>query len=346
MKVLITGGAGFIGSHLAERLVERGDEVVALDDLSSGSAENVAHLEAHPGFALVIGSAADASVVETLVERCDTVIHLAAAVGVRLILERPVYAIENNLFATAVVLDAAAKARKAGDTKLVLIASTSEVYGKGSSPPFREDDDLTLGPTRNSRWAYACSKAMDEWLGLAYYREHGVPTIIARFFNTVGPRQTGRYGMVLPNFTQQALDGDPITVFGTGDQSRCFCHVRDVVEAVVRLIATPRAVGEVFNIGSDREISMRGLAELVRDTVSSRSPIKLVPYDEAYADGFEDMLRRVPDTSKLERYIAFRPMTTLEEIVADVIADRRGRMSMGDAEDQFTPSIPPLPARS
>src|SRR5688572_15233873 len=292
MKVLITGGAGFIGSHLADSMIARGDEVVVIDDFSSGSPENIAHLRGNPSFRCVVGSAADAELVAPLVAGSDAIVHLAAAVGVRLILESPVRTIENNLFGTAAILTAAADAHRAGSRKIVLLASTSEVYGKGSRPPFVEDDDLTFGATTNSRWAYACSKAMDEWLGLAHWREHCLPVTIARFFNTVGPRQTGRYGMVLPNFTDQALAGEPITVFGT-----------------------------------DREISMRDLAELVRRTANSASPIELVPYEQAYAEGFEDMERRVPDCSKIEKWTGFRPKRSLEQIIADVIADRRLRLT-------------------
>ena len=327
MRVLITGGAGFIGSHLADRMLARGDDVVVIDDFSSGSPDNIAHLRGNARFECVVGSASDPEVVSSLVARSDAIVHLAAAVGVRLILESPVRTIENNLFGTAVVLTAAADAHRAGNRKIVLLASTSEVYGKGNRPPFREDDDLTLGPTTNSRWAYACSKAMDEWLGLAHWREHGLPVIIARLFNTVGPRQTGRYGMVLPNFTEQALAGEPITVFGTGRQSRCFCHVSDTVEAITRLLDTPTADGQVFNVGSDREISMQDLAELVRNTANSDSPIELVPYEEAYAEGFEDMERRVPDCAKIEQWTGFRPKRSLEQIIADVIADRRMRLT-------------------
>jgi len=327
MRVLITGGAGFIGSHLADRMLTRGDDVVVIDDFSSGAPDNIAHLRGNARFECVVGSASDPELVAPLVARSDAIVHLAAAVGVRLILESPVRTIENNLFGTAVVLTAAADAQKAGNRKSVLLASTSEVYGKGNRPPFREDDDLTLGPTTNSRWAYACSKAMDEWLGLAHWREHALPVIIARLFNTVGPRQTGRYGMVLPNFTEQALAGEPITVFGTGRQSRCFCHVSDTVEAITRLLDTPGTDGQVFNVGSDREISMRDLAELVRQTANSASPIELVPYEEAYAEGFEDMERRVPDCGKIEKWTGFRPKRSLEQIIADVIADRRMRLT-------------------
>jgi len=259
MRVFITGGAGFIGSHLAERLLDRGDRVLVLDDLSTGTMDNIQHLIGRPGFEYRIGTALDLPLVTECVDRCDVTVHLAAAVGVRLIVERPVHTIETNIGATETVLDAAAKKQR-----LVLVASTSEVYGKSAKIPFSEEDDLQLGPTSHSRWAYACSKAMDEWLALAYLREKHVPVILARFFNTVGPRQTGRYGMVLPNFAAQALAGEPITVFGTGQQSRCFGHVQDAVESILRLIATPGAVGQVFNVGNDEEVSIMQLAERVR----------------------------------------------------------------------------------
>ena len=321
MNVLITGGCGFIGSHLAERLLERGDSVMVLDDLSTGSMDNIAHLVGKAGFQHRIGSALDRPLVSELVDRSDVTVHLAAAVGVRLIVERPVHTIETNVGATEAVLAAAAKKQK-----LVVVASTSEVYGKSTLVPFREDHDLQLGPTSHSRWAYACSKALDEWLSLAYAREKHVPVIIARFFNTVGPRQTGRYGMVLPTFARQALRGEPITVYGSGDQSRCFGHVRDAVESVVRLIDTPAAIGEVFNIGSTEETTIRGLAQQVRDTAGSSSTIVTVPYSEAYAAGFEDMQRRVPDVSKLERTTGFRPRIPLSDIVRDVIEDQRTRL--------------------
>ncbi len=321
MRVFITGGAGFIGSHLATRLIERGDRVLVLDDLSTGSMDNIAHLTGHPGFAYRIGSALDAPLVSECVDQCDLTVHLAAAVGVRLIVERPVHTIETNIKASEVVLAAAAKKQK-----LVLIASTSEVYGKSTRLPFAEDADLQLGPTTHSRWAYACSKALDEWLGLAYLREKQVPVIIVRFFNTVGPRQTGRYGMVLPTFAAQALSGEPITVYGTGEQARCFGHVQDAVEAVLRLLATPAAVGGVFNIGSDEEVTIRALAEQVRAVAESESEIRMIPYDEAYAEGFEDMLRRVPDLTRLERTIDFRPRTPLAQIIRDVVADQRARL--------------------
>jgi UDP-glucose 4-epimerase len=321
VNVLITGGCGFIGSHLAERLVARGDKVMVLDDLSTGAMENIEHLVGRPGFDFRIGSALDVPLVTELVDRADHTIHLAAAVGVRLIVERPVHTIETNVRATEVVLGAAAKKQKQ-----VLVASTSEVYGKSSQIPFREDQDLQLGPTSHSRWAYACSKALDEWLALAYSSEKGVPVVITRFFNTVGPRQTGRYGMVLPNFAQQALRGEPITVFGTGLQSRCFGHVFDAVEAILRLIATPAALGGVFNVGATTEVSMLDLAAMVRDAAGSKSEIRLVPYSEAYPPGFEDMMRRVPDVSRLEAVTGFRPRTPLDQIVRDVVADQRMRL--------------------
>lgn len=320
MKVLITGGAGFIGSHLAERLLAIGEKVLVLDDLTTGSMANIEHLVDHEHFDYRIGSALDSPLVVELVDRADLTVHLAAAVGVRLIVERPVHTIVTNVDATQVVLDAAARKQKP-----VLLASTSEVYGKSSKVPFNEEDDLALGATIRSRWAYACSKALDEWLGFAYLREKGVPVTVVRFFNTVGPRQTGRYGMVLPNFVRQALKGEPITVYGTGEQTRCFGHVKDAVEAVIRLANTPTAVGQVFNVGADEEVSMMQLAERVKAACGSSSEIRLVPYEEAYAEGFEDMPRRVPDVSKLLRVTGFRPRTSLDEIIRDVIADQRKR---------------------
>jgi len=322
MKVFITGGAGFIGSHLAEALLARGDKVLVLDDLSTGTMDNIQPFIGRPGFEYRIGSALDLPLVTECVDRCDVTVHLAAAVGVRLIVERPVHTIETNVGCTETVLEAAAKKQK-----LTLVASTSEVYGKSARIPFSEEDDLQLGPTSHSRWAYACSKALDEWLALAYYREKKVPVILARFFNTVGPRQTGRYGMVLPNFAAQALAGEPITVYGTGTQSRCFGHVRDAVEAILRLIATPAAVGQVFNVGNDEEVTILRLAELVKDAAGSDSEIRLIPYSEAYAEGFEDMQRRVPDVRKLEKAIGFRPRTPLSQIIADVVADQRAKLA-------------------
>lgn len=326
-KFFLTGGAGFIGSHLAERLLESGHKVYVLDDLSTGSMANIEHLVGRPGFEHRIGSALDEALVAEYVDRADVVVHLAAAVGVRLIVERPVHTIETNLGATTAVLEAAARKQR-----MVVLASTSEVYGKSTKVPFHEDDDISLGATTRSRWAYACSKAMDEWLALAFQRERGVPVIVARFFNTVGPRQTGRYGMVLPSFARQALRGDPITVYGSGEQSRCFGHVRDAVEAVERLVECPSAVGQVFNVGSNEEVTIAKLAERVRDAAGSDSEIVFIPYDEAYAEGFEDMPRRVPDVAKLERATGFRPRTSLAVIVEDVVRDAREKLAAGEED--------------
>lgn len=317
MRVLITGGAGFIGSHLAERFLEEGADVRILDDLSTGSMENVEHLTDHERFHHRIGSVTDEPLVAELVDGADLTVHLAAAVGVRLIVDQPVRTIETNVHGTQTVLDCVAEKGTP-----VVVASTSEVYGKRRDVPFRESDDLVLGPTTHSRWSYACSKALDEWLALAYHRERGVPALVVRLFNAVGPRQTGRYGMVIPTFVRQALAGDPITVYGTGEQTRSFAHVRDVVEALVRLISRRESFGEVFNVGSDREVSINRLARIVRDVTGSSSPIERIPYDEAYAEGFEDMQRRVPDLSKLEDAVGFKPSTPLEEIVQDVAASR------------------------
>jgi UDP-glucose 4-epimerase len=319
VKIFISGGAGFIGSHLAECLIRDGHRVLALDDLSTGQMSNIEHLIDNPAFDYRIGSVRDAPLVAELVDRCDATVHLAAAVGVRLIVEQPVRTIETNVHGTEVILEAAARKQRP-----VLIASSSEVYGKSAKVPFAEDDDLVLGPTTHSRWAYACSKALDEWLGLAYCREKRVPVVITRFFNTVGPRQTGRYGMVLPNFARQAVRGEPITVFGSGTQSRCFAHVQDVVEAVKRLILTPAAYGQVFNIGGTQEVTINELAEMVRRAAGSSSPIEYVPYDQAYPEGFEDMLRRVPAVDKLGARIGFKPSTSLERIVEDVVTEQRG----------------------
>lgn len=314
MRFLITGGAGFIGSHLSEALLNRGDAVCILDDLSTGSVENIRHLKKFARFHYFFDSISNKQLLAELVDESDVIFHLAAAVGVRLIVESPVRTLETNVHGTQQVLDAASKKRK-----LVFIASTSEVYGKSDKVPFREDADLVLGPTTKGRWSYAASKALDEFLALSYWKEKKQPVTIARLFNTVGPRQTGRYGMVLPNFVRQALDNAPITVYGTGQQSRCFCDVSDTVDAVLRLISTDSAVGEVVNIGTDRETTIEGLAQFVQQRVHSHSPIKYVPYDQAYETGFEDMLRRVPCLEKLERLTSFRPATTLEEIVDRVV---------------------------
>ena len=324
MTVFITGGAGFIGSHLARALLDAGRSVLILDDLSTGSMANIADLVDRDGFSYRIGSVTDEPLVTEMVDRADVTVHLAAAVGVRLIVERPVHTIETNVRGTEVVLGAAAKKQK-----LVVVASTSEVYGKSHAVPFEETDDLTLGPTSHSRWAYACSKALDEWLAFAYWREKKVPVVVCRFFNTVGPGQTGRYGMVVPNFVRQALEGAPITVYGTGDQSRCFGHVRDTVEAVSRLIDTPEAIGEVFNIGTDEEVTILELAERIRTATGSASEIVKIPYTEAYAEGFEDMLRRVPSVAKLEAVIGFRPRTPLDTIIEDVVGHARDRSGAG-----------------
>ena len=310
MRYLITGGAGFIGSHLAERLLDRGDRVVLLDNLSTGSMENIRHLKSNERMDYHLDAIENRRLVAELVDEADVVVHLAAAVGVRLIVESPVRTIETNVNGTQIILEAAEKKRK-----LVLTASTSEVYGKSTQVPFREEADLVLGPTTKGRWSYAASKALDEFLALSYWRERKVPVIVVRLFNTVGPRQTGRYGMVLPNFVKQALDGAPITVYGSGTQSRCFCDVRDTVEALVRLMDCDGAIGEVVNIGNTEEISIGDLAKAVKQRTGSSSPITYVPYDQAYEPGFEDMMRRVPAVEKLTRLTGFRPETGLEEII-------------------------------
>ncbi len=316
MRFLITGGAGFIGSHLAEALLEDGHHVHILDDLSTGSIENVRHLKGNPAFAYTIDTCASPRVVAELVDGADIVYHLAAAVGVDLIIESPVRTIETNVHCTEVVLAAASKKGRP-----VFIASTSEVFGKSTAFPFREDGDLVLGNTTTGRWSYACSKAIDEFLAHAYWKERKLPTVVARLFNTVGPRQTGRYGMVVPTFVQQALSGRPITVYGDGTQTRCFCHVDDVVRALVDLMLLGEAAyGEVFNIGSQEEISMLALADRVRELTGSDSEIHTIPYDEAYEAGFEDMPRRYPDIAKIDRAVGWSPTLSLDEILADVIA--------------------------
>ncbi|OFW10146.1 MAG: nucleoside-diphosphate sugar epimerase [Acidobacteria bacterium RIFCSPLOWO2_02_FULL_67_36] len=314
MRVLITGGAGFVGSHLSEALLEQNDEVFVLDNLSTGSIDNIVHLKAHPHFHYTIDVVENEPVLAELVDRCDVVVHLAAAVGVKLIVEQPVHTIETNVHGTEVVLKHANKKKK-----LVLIASTSEVYGKSTDVPFREDQDLVLGPSSKHRWAYACSKLIDEFLALAYWKERNLPVIITRLFNTVGPRQTGQYGMVVPNFVRQALAGKPITVFGDGTQTRSFTYVGDVVRAMVALINEPRAIGQVFNIGNGNEISINGLAERVKALTGSSSEIVHIPYDQAYEAGFEDMPRRVPDISKVRALIGFNPTVELDEILTRVV---------------------------
>jgi UDP-glucose 4-epimerase len=314
MIALITGGAGFVGSHLAERLLAAGHEVLVLDNLSTGSIDNMAHLKHTPGFSYVIDSVMNEPLVAEMIDRSDVVFHLAAAVGVKLIVEQPVHTLETNVHGTEVVLKHANKKKK-----LVFIASTSEVYGKSTDVPFREAADLVLGPSSKHRWAYACSKLIDEFLALAYWKEKKLPVVIVRLFNTVGPRQTGQYGMVLPTFVRQALSGQPITVFGDGTQSRSFTYVGDVVDALVRLAREPRAVGDVFNIGGTHEVTIRDLAERVKKMTASESPIVTVPYDVAYEEGFEDMPRRVPDISKIQSLIGFEPKLGLDDIIRSVV---------------------------
>jgi UDP-glucose 4-epimerase len=314
MKVLITGGAGFIGSHLAERHLDRGDEVYVIDDLSTGAMENIQHIKAAPNFNYFIDSITNYRVLAELVDLSDVTYHLAASVGVRLIVESPVRTIETNIRGTEIVLGLAAKKRKR-----VLITSTSEVYGKLERIPFREDDDLVMGPTSKGRWSYACSKAIDEFLAIAYWKEKRVPTVIARLFNTVGPRQTGRYGMVIPNFVRQALSGEDITVFGDGTQSRCFTHVSDAVWALMRLAENEEAVGQVYNVGSTQEVTMLELAQRIKRLTKSDSKIVFVPYGEAYEEGFEDMMRRVPDLSKVNALTGYAPKIKLDEILSSVI---------------------------
>jgi len=329
LKILITGGAGFIGSHLAEAILERGDEVVVLDDLSTGSVSNIQHLRETGRLELRVGSCLDSPLVVELVDSADVTVHLAAAVGVRLIVEKPVHTIETNIRATEVVLDAAAR-----KGKKVIIASTSEVYGKSQKFPFSETADISLGPTNRSRWAYACSKALDEWLAFAYMEEKKLPVVIVRFFNTVGPRQTGRYGMVVPTFASQAVRGEPITVFGDGTQSRCFGHVKDAVASLLRLMETTEAVGEVVNIGSTEEVTIMELAKRVQAAANSDSPIHMIPYEEAYSAGFEDMARRIPDVEKLERLTGHKPEIPLSHIIEDVVEDQRMRLGAGPARDE------------
>jgi len=310
LRYLITGGAGFIGSHLAERLLDRGDRVVLLDNLSTGSVENIRHLKSSPLLEYHLDTIENRQLLAELVDDADVIVHLAAAVGVKLIVESPVRTIETNVNGTQLILEAACKKKK-----LVLTASTSEVYSKSTKIPFREDADLVLGPTTKGRWSYAASKALDEFLALSYWKEKKLPVIVVRLFNTVGPRQTGRYGMVLPNFVKSALDNSAITVYGSGKQSRCFCDVRDTIEGLIRLINTERAVGEVVNVGNTEEINIEDLAGRVKERTASSSAIEYVPYDQAYEPGFEDMMRRVPCVDKLHALTGFRPQTSLNEII-------------------------------
>lgn len=323
MRVLITGGAGFIGSHLSDAYLGRGDEVFIVDDLSTGSFSNIQHLKDHPRFHYKIDSVHNRPVTAELVDQCDVIFHLAAAVGVKLIVESPVRTIETNVHGTEVVLSLASKKKKK-----VLVASTSEVYGLSTEIPFREDGNLVMGATTKGRWSYACSKAIDEFLALAYWREKKLPTVIVRLFNTVGPRQTGQYGMVIPTFVKQALAGGPITVYGSGEQSRCFCYVGDVVGALMKLMDDESAVGEVFNVGSNQEITILDLARKVKELTNSKSEITFVPYDEAYEEGFEDMPRRIPDISKVNGRVGFQPEKSLDGILDSVIEFHRKQMSV------------------
>lgn len=317
MRILITGGAGFIGSHLADACIARGDDVFVLDDLSTGSLDNLETLDHHPRLHVTVDSVQNVSLVEDLVDECDVIFHLAAAVGVKLIVESPVRTIETNVRGTEVVLAAAAKERKR-----LVITSTSEVYGLSEQVPFREDGNLVMGATTKGRWSYACSKAIDEFLALAYHHEKKLPAIIVRLFNTVGPRQIGRYGMVVPTLVSQALEGKPLTVYGNGRQTRCFGFIGDVVKSLLLLMDHPDSPGEVFNIGSTQEVSITQLAERILALTGSRSEITYIPYSEAYEAGFEDMPRRVPDTTKAGRFIGFTPRTSLDDILREVIRDR------------------------
>lgn len=321
MKVLITGGAGFIGSHLAEAYLEQGDSVCIIDNLSTGSMENIEHLKKRPGFKYIIDTIMNESLMNKLVDAADVIFHLAAAVGVRLIVEKPVKTIETNIRGTELILKLASKARKT-----VMISSTSEVYGKHNGHRFSENDDLVLGPTFKARWSYAASKIVDESLALAYWKETRLPVIVIRLFNTVGPRQTGRYGMVIPRFIHQALTGEPITVYGDGKQTRTFTHVKDAIWAMMRLVERQEAVGEIFNIGGDGEISIETLAQLIKEVLNSPSEIVHIPYEQAYEHGFEDMMRRSPDITKIQNLIGYNPRFTLHDIITDVAEYQRHRV--------------------
>jgi UDP-glucose 4-epimerase len=327
VHVLITGGAGFVGSHLAEALLQQGDNVTALDDLSTGSVMNIQHLKSQRRFECVIDSVMHMGVLAELIDQCDIVYHLAAAVGVRLVVDSPVRTLHTNIRATELVLEAAKKKKKK-----VLITSTSEVYGKATKIPFHEDDDLVIGPPLRGRWSYACSKAIDEFLAIAYHREYGVPVVLVRLFNTVGPRQTGTYGMVVPRFVSQALSGSPITIHGDGTQSRCFGWVGDVVQALIKLGVHDRAVGTIYNIGSDQEVTINELAAVVRDVTGSSSPIRHISYEQAYGKDFEDMVRRVPDLSRIRATIGYRPTKNLREIV-QAVTDSLVRRAPAETDD-------------
>lgn len=325
MKALLTGGAGFIGSHLAERLLKDGNEVIALDDLSTGSLSNLQGMLDDPRFRFVLDDVRNAATVHLLVEQCDVVFHLAAAVGVQLIVDRPVRTIETNIHGTEVVLSVANKFRKK-----ILLASSSEVYGKSEKVPFREDDDTVLGSTRFSRWSYACSKAIDEFLGLAYHQQYGLPVVVARFFNTVGPRQTGQYGMVIPRFVERALNNEPLLIYGTGKQSRCFASVGDVVDCAIALMACPEAAGRVYNVGSTEEITIEALADKIIGLTESKSKKKYISYEQAYGRPFDDMMRRVPCLDRVREIVGFEPKANLAQTLGQVIAERRGQPSSCD----------------
>ncbi|HEX8030525.1 MAG TPA: GDP-mannose 4,6-dehydratase [Vicinamibacterales bacterium] len=318
MRILITGGAGFIGSHLAEALLDGGHTVYVLDDLSTGSIDNINHLKDKPEFHYTIDTVFNDRLVAEMVDRADVIFHLAAAVGVKLIVEKPVHTIETNVHGTEVILRHASKKKK-----LVFIASTSEVYGKSAKVPFNEETDLVMGATTRHRWAYACSKALDEFLALAHWKETQQPVIVMRFFNTVGPRQTGQYGMVVPTFVRQALSNQPITVFGDGTQQRSFTYVGDVVGALLKLMVEPSAIGQVYNVGNTEEVTIRGLAERIKARTGSSSEIVVIPYDQAYEAGFEDMPRRVPDLTKINKAIGYVPKVGLDEIIDRVVAEKR-----------------------
>jgi len=318
---LITGGAGFIGSHLSEALLAEGHQVTIIDDLSTGKFENIEHLTDNPNFHFAIDTILNNNVLDRLASECDVIYHLAAAVGVRLVVEKPILTIETNFKGTEAVLKTALRYRAK-----VIVTSTSEVYGKGAKLPFKEHDDVLFGPTVNSRWTYAGSKMMDEFLALAYWQEKGLPVVVCRLFNTIGPRQTGRYGMVVPRFVQQALSGEPITVYGDGEQRRSFTWVGDVVRALVQLAVAPKAVGEVYNLGQDKDISINELAELIKEMTGSSSEIKLIPYKEAYKEGFEDMRRRLPDISKIKSLIEYQHTKQLRDILDIVIAYEKERL--------------------
>ncbi len=320
MKSLITGGAGFIGSHFAEELLNQGDDVYIIDDLSTGSIENIEHLKKENKFQYFIDSISNKQLMAELIDKCDVIYHLAAAVGVKLIVESPVRTIETNITGTEIVLKLANKKKKT-----VIIASSSEVYGKSNNFPYEEGDDLVLGPTYKGRWSYACSKAIDEFLALAYYKEKKLPIIIIRLFNTVGPRQTDAYGMVVPSFVKQALLDHSITVYGDGQQSRCFTHVKDIVGGIIKLSHQPDAIGRVFNIGNTEEITIENLAKLVKTITKSHSKIVHIPYDEAYEEGFEDMRRRVPDISRIQKLTGYKPTYDVKEIVKSVVEFYRNK---------------------